>query len=254
MSPLQALAVAGAGLFAGGINTLVGSGTLVTFPTLLAIGLGPVTANTSNTVGLVLGSVSGAVGYRRELAGQRPRLVRLGIASVVGGLVGGVLLLQLPGSAFSAIVPVLVGLACVLVLLQPRIAARAVALSAQNDPGAVRTGGPLLTAGVLASGVYGGYFGAAQGVLLIGLMGSMLDETLQRINAAKNVMAALVNGTAAVLFVFTAPIDWTAAAVLSVGSTVGGTLAGRYGRRLPAPALRGLVVVVGLIAIVQLLT
>ncbi|RKS68020.1 hypothetical protein CLV35_3927 [Motilibacter peucedani] len=248
MTPLHALAVAAAGVFAGAINTLVGSGTLVTFPTLLAIGLGPVVANTSNTVGLVVGSVSGAIGYRRELAGQRDRLLRLGAASVVGGLVGGVLLLQLPSSAFEAVVPVLVGIACVLVLVQPRIAARA------RARGGRREGGPLLTTGVLASGVYGGYFGAAQGVLLLGMMGSLLDESLQRINATKNVLAALVNGTAAVLFMVTAPIDWSVAGILAVGSAVGGTLGGRYGRRLPAGALRVLVFVVGVIAIVELVT
>jgi len=250
VSPLQALAVAVAGTAAGGINTLVGSGTLVTFPTLLAIGLSPVPANTSNTVGLVLGSVSGAVGYRRELTGQRERLVRLGIASAVGGITGAVLLLVLPPGAFKAVVPALVAAACVLVVIQPRIAARA---AARRPHGTVRTGGPLLVAGVTLSGVYGGYFGAAQGVLLIGLMGALLDESLQRINATKNVLAALVNGTAAVVFAATAPIDWTAAALLALGSTVGGTLAGRYGRQLPAPWLRGLVVLIGLIAIVSLL-
>ncbi|RZS82753.1 hypothetical protein EV189_3148 [Motilibacter rhizosphaerae] len=249
MSPLQALAVAAAGVAAGGINTLVGSGTLVTFPVLLAVGLPPVTANVSNTLGLVPGSVSGAVGYRRELSGQRSRLLLLGSLSALGGLVGAVLLLVLPPAAFKAVVPVLVALACVLVVLQPRIAARAAARQ-RDEP---RTGGPLLWVGVLGSGVYGGYFGAAQGVLLIGMMGALLDESLQRINAAKNVLAALVNGTAAVVFACVAHVDWVAALLLAVGSTLGGVVAGRYGRQLPAPWLRGLVVVIGLCALVSLL-
>ena len=121
MSLLEAIAIGLAGLAAGTINTVVGSGTLITFPTLLAFGVPPVTANVSNTIGLVPGSVSGVVGYRRELVGQRPRVLRIGIASLLGGLLGGVLLLVLPEDAFSAIVPALVGLGILLVVFQPRI-------------------------------------------------------------------------------------------------------------------------------------
>jgi len=156
-----------AGVFAGGINTVVGSGTLVTFPVLLAIGYPPVVANVSNTVGLVPGSVSGAIGYRKELAGQRQRVLRLGVASLLGGITGAVLLLTLPESAFEAIVPVLIAIALVLVVLQPRLSRMVAARRTAARP----HGGPLLWTGIYGTGVYGGYFGAAQGIILLALMG-----------------------------------------------------------------------------------
>ncbi len=250
MSPWEAVAVVAAGVGAGTINTIVGSGTLITFPVLLALGLPPVTANVSNTLGLVPGAVSGVLGYRAELKGQRSRLLRLGTASALGGLVGAILLLVLPADAFKAIVPVLIGLALLLVVLQPWLAKR---LAARPD-GSTRTeGGVALLLGIFATGVYGGYFGAAQGVLLLGLMGSLLAEDLQRINAAKNVLGLLVNGVAAIVFICVAPVDWTAALLIAVGSIVGGQIGARVGRRLPRVALRGLIVVVGLVAIVKLL-
>src|SRR4051794_31577223 len=237
-----------AGMAAGTINTVVGSGTLITFPTLLAFGVPPVTANATNTLGLVPGSLSGAWGYRRELAGQRGRLMRLGAMSGLGGLIGAVLLLALPSDTFEAVVPVLVAIACVLVLLQPWLAAR---LAARKQPRPAH-GGAALSGGVLLTGVYGGYFGAAQGVLLLGLMGSLLDETLHRINAVKNVLAGIVNGVAAVIFAFAAPVEWPVVPLLAAGAAVGGLVAGRYGRRIPATVLRWLIVAVGVVAIVQL--
>lgn len=247
MTALEALAVLAAGVGAGTVNTIVGSGTLITFPVLLAVGYPPVLANVSNTVGLTPGSISGAHGYRAELSGQRRRLVGLGIASVVGGVTGGVLLLTLPPGAFKAIVPVLIGLSLVLVVLQPRLAER---MARPHDaPG---HGGVPLHVGVFGSGIYGGYFGAAQGVLLIGLLGVFLSEDLQRINAAKNVLAALVNATAALLFVVVADVAWQAAALIALGSVVGGQLGARVGRRIPAPLLRALIVLVGLVAIVKI--
>jgi len=247
----EALALALAGLAAGTINTMVGSGTLVTFPALLAVGYPPVLANVTNTVGLVPGSLSGAIGYRAELAGQGRRLVRLGVASVLGGITGALLLLNLPEEAFQAIVPVLIGLACVMVVVQPRVAARLRA----REGGAPRThGGWLLYAGVYGAGIYGGYFGAAQGVLLIAVMGLLLDEHLQRVNAAKNVLALIVNGVAAVVFISVTEVAWAAAGLIAVGSTVGGQVGALIGRRIPQLVLRGLVVVVGLVAIVQILT
>lgn len=247
MTALEALAVLAAGVGAGTVNTIVGSGTLITFPVLLAVGYPPVLANVSNTVGLTPGSISGAHGYRAELSGQRRRLVGLGIASVVGGVTGGVLLLTLPPGAFKAIVPVLIGLSLVLVVLQPRLAER---MARPHDaPG---HGGVPLHVGVFGSGIYGGYFGAAQGVLLIGLLGVFLSEDLQRINAAKNVLAALVNATAALLFVAVADVAWQAAALIALGSVVGGQLGARVGRRIPAPLLRALIVLVGLVAIVKI--
>jgi uncharacterized membrane protein YfcA len=246
----EAVAVALAGLAAGTINTVVGSGTLVTFPVLLAVGYPPVLANVTNTVGLVPGSLSGAVGYRRELAGQGRRVARLAVASVLGGLTGAVLLLVLPDEAFQAIVPVLIALACVMVVVQPRVAARL-----RDREGEHRShGGPLLYAGIFVAGVYGGYFGAAQGVLLIAVMGLLLDEHLQRINAAKNVLALLVNGVAAVLFILVTDVAWAAAGLIALGSAVGGQVGALIGRRIPQPVLRGLVVVVGVVAMVQILT
>jgi uncharacterized membrane protein YfcA len=243
----EALAVFVAGIAAGAINTIVGSGTLVTFPTLLAVGYPPVVANVSNTLGLVPGSLSGALGYRRELTGQRTRLVRLGSASVLGGVSGAFLLLWLPSSAFSAIVPVLIGLGCVLVLVQPWIARRVKPSVAGPPHGS--TGVWVL---VYLAGVYGGYFGAAQGVLLIAILGLTLPETLQRVNAAKNVLAMLVNGVAAVVFLLIAHIAWEAAGVIALGSVCGGQLGATVGRRLPPMALRCFVAVIGVVAIVRL--
>ena len=245
----EAVLVLAAGLAAGTINTVVGSGTLITFPVLLALGYSPVVANVSNTVGLVPGSVSGAIGYRAELAGQRRRLVRLSAGAVLGGASGAVALLLLPGSAFEAIVPALIALALVLVVAQPRLAA---AVAARRRPGAAPDGGPGLVAGIYGTGVYGGYFGAAQGVLLLGIMGIALDEDLQRINALKNVLAALVNGVAAVIFMVVADVAWLPALLLAVGSTAGGQVGAGVGRRLSPAVLRGAIVVVGLTAIAQI--
>lgn len=250
------LAVFAAGIGAGTINTIVGSGTLITFPVLLATGLPPVTATVSNALGLIPGSVSGAIGYRAELAGQRPRVLRLAVAAAIGGLCGAVLLTVLPPTAFETIVPVLVALALVLVVLQPRIT-RAVQRRRDRD-GRTATpgdrGGPLLFAGLLLASVYGGYFTAAQGIVYLSLMGILLDDTLQRLNAAKNVLAAVVNSVAALFFVFAAHFDWTAVALIAVGSTIGGQLGARIGRRLPPQVLRVLIVVIGSAAILQLLT
>jgi uncharacterized membrane protein YfcA len=250
VSLLECLLVLAAGVFAGTINTVVGSGTLVTFPVLLAVGYGPVTANVSNTLGLVPGSVSGAIGYRAELAGQRDRLLKLGSASVLGGIVGAVLLLSLPTEVFDAVIPVLIALALVLVVLQPRLARALAARRTKVRP----HGGPLLWTGVFGTGVYGGYFGAAQGIILLALTGIALPEDMQRLNALKNVLAGLVNGVAAVVFIFFATVAWLPALLIAVGSAVGGQIGARIGRRLSPAVLRGVIVVVGVAAIVQLVT
>src|SRR3954451_3084639 len=249
MSWLQALAVLLAGMGAGAVNTVVGSGTLLTFPVLLAVGYSPLVANVSNNVGLTPGSISGAVGYRAELTGQGRRLRVLGVASFTGGLTGGILLLTLPESAFQAIVPVLIGLSCVLVLVQPWLTARLSSLARHPEHGGV----PLFV-GVFLAGIYGGYFGAAQGVLLIALLGLFLTEHLQRVNAAKNVLAAVVNGVAAVLFVLVSHVAWAAAGLIALGSVVGAQLGARVGRRLHPVALRVIVALVGVVAIVQIVT
>jgi uncharacterized protein len=304
---LRALVIFAAGLAAGTINTVVGSGTLITFPTLLAFGYPPVLANVSNNVGLVPGVASGVYGYRSELGGQRRRLIRLGSASVCGGLVGAILLLTLPQSAFKAIVPALIGLAVVMVIIQPRLAkwvaerqraraalatpdgadaggtgagsagggssgavadgasvggasvaagahgASAVAVAA---PPAVEEaiGGPVLWVLVFLAGIYGGYFGAAQGVLLIGMLGIALNDSLQRINAAKNVLAGLVNGLAAVVFILATHIDWGVAGLIAAGSIIGGQVGARIGKRLPPWGLRVVIVCVGTAALIKLLT
>lgn len=248
MTQWEVVAILAAGVAAGGINAVVGSGSLITFPTLIALGYPPIVANVSNNVGLVAGGVTGVLGYRDELKGQRERLLRLGGASVAGSVVGSLLLLSLPAKAFQVIVPVLIALACVMVVAQPRLNAW---LSSRQDV-PHKHGGPWLWIGVFAAGVYGGYFGAAQGVVLIGLLGIFLDDHLQRVNAAKNVLSLLVNSTAAVLFALLAPVDWWAVLVIALGSLVGGFLGARVGRRLPARALRGLIVCVGVVAIVKL--
>jgi uncharacterized membrane protein YfcA len=251
VSVASALIVLAVGLAAGTLNTIVGSGSLITFPTLLALGYAPVVANVSNTVGLVPGSISGAVGYRRELEGQRDRVRVLGVASTTGGLTGGILLLVLPADVFRDVVPVLILVACVLVALQPRLARR---VAARTGDGPARPdGGPLLFAAVFGTGVYGGYFGAAQGVILIALLGIFVDDGMQRLNALKNVLAALVNGVAAVLFVVFAHVAWAPALLLAAGAIVGGQLGARLGRRIPPQALRAVIVVVGVVVAVRLL-
>jgi uncharacterized protein len=242
-----------AGIAAGTINTVVGSGTLITFPTLVAIGLPPVTANVSNTLGLVPGSLSGAIGYRRELAGQRDRLVRLGSASVLGGVTGAFLLLVLPAAAFKSIVPVLIGIGLLLVVFQPAISRRVAARAESRGVERPEHGALWVWVLVYVTGVYGGYFGAAQGVLLMAVLGIGLTETMQRNNATKNVLAMLVNLVAAVVFLFRAEMNWTAVALIAVGSVIGGQVGATVGRRLPSWALRGFIVVVGLAALTQIL-
>lgn len=250
LSLLQAIAVLVAGVWAGTINTVVGSGTLITFPVLLAFGVSPVTANVSNTIGLVPGSLSGAWGYRAELAGQRSRILHWGSAAVLGGTVGAVLLLVLPATAFDTIVPALIGLGVLLVVLGPRISAR-VAARAESRGGPPDHGAGWVWPAVAGAGVYGGYFGAAQGVLLLAILGIGVDDTLQRHNAAKNVLAAMVNGVAALLFIAVADVDWVIVGLIASGAIVGGQLGAKVGRRLPPNLLRGVIVVVGVIALVS---
>ncbi len=248
MTWLEAVGVLLAGMAAGTVNTIVGSGTLVTFPTLLALGFPPVVANVSNTVGLVPGSLSGAIGYRRELAGQRSRLLRLGAASLLGGLGGGILLLILPAAVFDAVVPALILLGCALVVAQPWVSRK---VAAPRDGPA--HGSVWVWLLVFAAGVYGGYFGAAQGVLLVAILGIGLAETMQRINAAKNVLALIVNTVAALLFIAVAEVDWRAAGLIAAGAVVGGQIGATVGRRLSPLVLRAVIVVVGVVAAVDML-
>lgn len=245
---LEAGAIIAAGFAAGSINAVVGSGTLVTFPTLLALGYSPVVANVSNTVGLVPGSVAGAWGYRDGLAGQRGTLTWLAFAGTLGGAGGAVLLLVLPTDAFEAIVPALLLVACLLVAGQPALSRH----RRQHSPDAHRAVvGWLL---VLATAIYGGYFGAAQGVLLLAVLGFVLNDSLQRLNAVKNVQTGLMNAVAGVVFAVGADVDWAVAALIAVGSCAGGLVGASIGRRLPTFFLRWVIVSVGGIAAVVLLT
>ena len=259
MGPAEAFAIFAAGGGAGAVNAVVGSGSLITFPTLLAFGIPPVVANVSNNVGLVPGNVSGAVGYRRELVGQRSRLIRLGVIAAAGSVAGAAALLSLPSASFQVIVPVLILISCALVVAQPWLSSR---ISARRQQRAGQDGaagsseertGLVLGAGVFLSASYGGYFGAAQGVLVIGLLGTFLDETLQRVNGAKNVLVTVVNGTAAIVYVVFAHVDWLVVLLIAIGSTLGGVVGARYGRRLPPLALRVFVVLIGVIAAVKLI-
>ena len=248
MSPWQIAAIFAAGIAAGTINTVVGSGTLITFPTLLAFGFAPVTANVSNTVGLVPGSLSGAVGYRRELDGQGERVVTLALAAACGGILGAILLLVLPASAFKAIVPFFIGLALVLILLQKQI--NRVLGKHRRGAGQKVSAGAL--AGTFLTGIYGGYFGAAQGILMLSVLGLTIDDRLQRLNAVKVVTAGVTNLIAGVVFVFAAHVAWGPAGLIAGGSMIGGVLGARFGRRLPPAALRALIVLVGIVAIWRL--
>jgi uncharacterized protein len=255
MTGWEMVAVAAAGLAAGGMNAVLGSGTLVSFPVLLAVGLPPVTATISNSLGLVAGGLTGSIGYRRELRGQRPLLLKLLPASVLGALTGAYLLLHLPAASFEAIVPVLIGVAVVLVAVQPLLQQT---LGARDPADAERPvrGGRLvaLITGAYATGSYGGYFAASQGVLQIGIFGLVLRLSLQRLNALKNVLTLAVNVVAAGTYVLVATdrLDWHAAGLLAVGSLLGGHLGARFGRRLPSAVLRTAIVVLGVVAIVLL--
>ncbi|MCY9786438.1 sulfite exporter TauE/SafE family protein [Nocardiopsis sp. EMB25] len=243
----EAAAILLAGVAAGGINIIAGSGTLFTFPVLLALGYPPITATVSNTIGLAPGSLSGTIGYRRELRGQRTRMLRLGGAAFVGAITGATLLVYLPPGVFETVVPFMIGAACVLILFQPRISAWA-----RSRRPASANGGPLLPMGCYATGAYGGYFAAAQGIILLSILGTALDDDLQRLNALKNVLTTIANSTAAVFYIVFAAPAWPAVALIAAGTIIGGHLGARYGRRLSPAALRVCVVVVGLTAALQL--
>ena len=252
IDPLGAALIIAVGVVAGTVNTIVGAGSLLTFPTLLFLGYPPLVANVSNTVGLVPGTISGAIGYRRELAGQGTRARPLLIAAALGGITGACLLLVLPAAAFARIVPVLILVACALVAIQPRLSVWVVERRARA--GVVHVGGGwMLVVGVYLTGIYGGYFGAAQGVILIALLAILVDDDLQRLNGLKNLITVVVNGVAAVLFVILAPVAWVPAILLAIGSIVGGQLGALVGRRLSPFALRAAIITVGTLVAVRLL-
>jgi uncharacterized protein len=237
VSPLEILAVLAAGFAAGGINAVVGSGSLITFPVLLAVGFAPVTANVSNSLGLVFGNVSAVWGYRRELEGQGRRIAIGSAGTMLGAIAGGILLLTLPEGVFEAVVPLLILFACALMVLRPS--------PKLSHGGLGRHREVALFFIALAVGVYGGYFGAAQGVILIAALRFLVPDSLQRLNGLKNVVVGVANGVAAILFVIVAHIAWDAAALIAVGSIAGAQVGARYGRRIPEERLRWTVVTVG---------
>jgi uncharacterized protein len=253
LTPWRALAIALAGGGAGFINAIVGSGTLVSFPTMVGLGFDNISANIANNIGLFPGSGSAAYGYRRELAGQKKRLITLGAASGLGALIGAILLLKLPASAFKRVVPFLILIGVVLVLNQPRIMAW---VKTRREQAGIDTSidrvTPLLWVGVFAAGIYGGYFGAAQGVLVIGIMGALLNDELVRINAAKNVLVTIVGAVAAAVFVIRGNVPWAAAGLVAVGSILGAQLGAKVGRNIPPLVLRRIVGVVGICAATKL--
>lgn len=239
MTPGRALLLAGAGLVAGTVNTIAGAGSLLTFPALLGAGLSPLAANVTNCLGVIPGSASGAYGMRDQLTGLRPQLVRLGVWVALGSAVGAVLLLTLPSSAFDAVVPVLVGLAGVLVLAQPLVV-RLTRREEGRPPSAAA--GP----SVGAVGIYSGYFGAAQGVMLIGALGITAPAPLRRTNAVKNVLSVLGNGVAGLVYAVVAPVHWVAVLLLAVGSFLGGPVGAYLARRVPPGPLRVAIAAVAL--------
>ena len=247
----EVVALLAAGIAAGTINTIVGSGTLITFPTLLFFGFPPLVANVSNTIGLVAGGLTGIHGYRAELVGQGRTLRRLVPASLLGSVTGAILLLKLPESAFDAVVPVLIAAALLLVLFGPRLQAWAAARHPDHDSLGRRL---VMTVGIFAAGVYGGYFGAAQGILLVGIMSVLITISLQRINGLKNVLGTVVNAVAAAVFMLVAweRINWSVAALIAAGALAGGYVGARVGRRLSPVLLRGLIVVIGVLAIAKM--
>ncbi|MFC3300574.1 Sulfite exporter TauE/SafE [Arthrobacter agilis] len=253
---IEIAAILAAGFWAGMINVVVGSGTLVTFPTLLLFGYPPIVANISNNIGLVGGGLSGSWGYRREIRANTGLLLRLLPLSVLGGLGGALLLLVLPAEAFQAIVPILIIIGLVMVALAPRVqrTAAAKAGDAVPDTAPSRRRAVLLLAGIGVLGIYGGYFGAAQGILIVGLMSMVTVESLQRINAIKNVLTTAVNAVAAVTFMLFAweSIDWGIVLTIAVGATLGGLVGAKVGRRLPPLALRATILVIGAAALIRI--
>jgi hypothetical protein len=242
---LEAAAVIAGGMGAGAINVIAGSGTLLSFPILLAVGYPAVTANVSNNIGLVPGTISGVYATRDGLAGQGRRARRLAIGSGAGSLVGATLLLTLPSDVFDTAVPALVFLAATLMLLQPRVAARVAA--ARHARGRTHPEAAGLVAPVICffAGIYGGYFGAAQGIILLATLGVLLPDALARTNAVKNVLAGVVNAVAAALFIVFGDVAWLAVGLIAVGSVIGAAIGAGIGKRVPVPVLRGFIVCLG---------
>jgi uncharacterized membrane protein YfcA len=252
VTAVEMLAVLGAGLVAGVLTSTVGVASLVSFPVLLAVGLPPVVANASNTVGLVPAGISGSYGYRAELR-RHPRIAwTVVMTCAVGALAGAALLLALPSTVFEAVVPWLILFSCVLVGVQPRVARWLRSRGGEDLEPRTRMG-PVTTFFSLLTGVYGGYFGAGSGVMMVAVLGLGLDIDLRVVNALKTLAVFAGNVVASVVFVVVAHLDWRAVVLLGAGSVVGGHVGARLGRRLPPALFRGLVVVAGVVAAALLL-
>ena len=248
MSAASTALLLGAGFVGGAVNAVAGGGSLLTFPALLAVGHHPLVANVTNTVGLLPGYLGGTLAYRRELAGQGARVRALGLTAAVGAALGCALLLSTSAATFRAVVPYLVLGALALFAAQPRLNA-----ALRRRDGGHRDRPVLLHGAVLAAGVYASYFGAAVGVVLLAVLGLLLSEDLQRLNALKGALSLLTSVLGAVVFLVLAPVDLGDAAILALASLAGGRLGGSLARRLPPAALRGAVLTVGLLVAVHLL-
>lgn len=252
MEILSSILVFFAGLWAYTINAVVGSGTLVTFPVLIALGVAPVVASMSNAMGLVAGTAAGAWGYRRELAYRGRQLLKLMPASLLGGITGAWLLLHLPEKVFGYVAPVLLVAALLMVLFQPKLQAW-IRNREQNPEHAIKdkSHGILLVVLIYLAGVYGGYFVAAQGILLVGILGVFLSGTMQNANAMKNILTLTVNMVAAVSYLIFAfdRINWWVVLLIAVSSTIGGLLGSKVGRKLSPKVLRGVIFTLGIVAL-----
>jgi uncharacterized protein len=237
VTPYEIAAVASAGVAAGAVNTIAGAGSLLTFPVLLAVGLPPLSANVTNDIGVIPGNLSGAIGFRRELRGQAPRLARLVPLAAAGSIVGAVLLLAFSSRVFEVVAPILLLVASAVTAAQPRLA-RWVQRSNTRGHGPLRLV-------IVAIAVYGGYFGTGIGVLFFAALGVFVDDTAPRLNATKQILALVSNGVAGILFAFVAPVYWGAALALAVGSAVGGPIGARLSRHISAAALRAVVCTAG---------
>lgn len=239
MTPEQGIVLGVAGFLGGAVNSVAGGGSLISFPALLAVGYPGVTANMTNTVALWPGYVGSSVAYRRELEGQRSRAVVLAATCIVGGLAGSVLLLTTPASVFKQTVPWLILLACALFALQP-LATRSLA-KRQAPSKEHRSLG--LHVAVLLAAIYGAYFGAGLGIVLLAVLGLAIPDSLQRLNGLKQVLSVVINSVAVVAYGVFGPVAWTAVAIMAVASLAGGRLGGGFARRLSPILLR--VVVLG---------
>ncbi|HET9677407.1 MAG TPA: sulfite exporter TauE/SafE family protein [Solirubrobacterales bacterium] len=236
---LELLAVAAAGAAGGAANSLAGGGALITFPIMVALGLTPLSANVTNTVGMTTASVGGALGYTDLLREQGERFTRFLVPTLAGAATGTVALLLTSDAAFEAIVPVLIAASCVLLLLQPRLTPRI------SHAGNERS--PFLTAGLAFCGAYGAYFGSAVSILLFAILALFVADTLQHLNAMKILLVGCANLLAAIAYAFLAPVDWRYALTIMVSSFAGGRVGAHYARRIPSDPLRISIAAVGLV-------